>query len=183
MKLSFHNLVTLTLLYSTDVVAELFCDRSMWGVPDYRDCFSLLLELASLEDHTPRIFTEEQLNLDKTGSWPGLWGGLYGEVEIERAVQLPRIYSKGEGIAANGFNTLFAHDMLKGSCNFMLASYPDPAIIADAVRLVTNLAYIRQAGQYMTERCLKDPFHQGGGAFTIANSMQFPFIWTVRIRF
>ena len=101
MKLFVRSRAVMVALCSTGVIAELFCDSAILGLPRLEDCSILVDQLADPEDHTLRVFAEEQLSLDGTGSWPGLWGGAYGEAEIEDAVQLPRIYSSSEGIAVN----------------------------------------------------------------------------------
>ena len=65
------------------------CNTNPYGWLDGYDCFSLLQEFTDAADDQLRVFDEEQLRADNSGSWPGIRNPFRTSV-----VQVPRLWSR-----------------------------------------------------------------------------------------
>ena len=89
--ISYH--VTLIVALGSRLNAmQVECGRDTYGSPSLVDCRMLLESFANYVDVDIRIFDEEQLRRDKSGSWPGLVN-ILGTDHVDSAVQLPRFYT------------------------------------------------------------------------------------------
>ena len=71
---------------------DYFCGRQTYGLPDILDCHPLLESFANYKDNVQRVFDEEEMRADQTGSWPGLVG-IVGAAHLDRVIQVPRYYT------------------------------------------------------------------------------------------
>ena len=93
MKCSILRQSAILIIATAKAIGGQICDKGSWGTPNFDDCQSLLDQFANGQDHSARIFDEEQLSLGQNGAWTGLWHWV-GAEEIARAVQIPRVYSR-----------------------------------------------------------------------------------------
>lgn len=94
---SINFLLVLALLIlptAQELGKECLCGTTLYGAPDIEDCKDLLSEFADPDDKTIRVFNDEQLKADSSGSWPGLERYVKSS-HTGKAVQLPRTYSRG----------------------------------------------------------------------------------------
>lgn len=83
----FHIIhLTLPILASHELPT---CNTNPYGRLDGYDCSNLLQEFADAADDQLRIFDEEQLRADNSGSWPGIRNPFRTSV-----VQIPRFWSR-----------------------------------------------------------------------------------------
>ena len=68
------------------------CGQDTYGSPSLIDCRLLLESFANYIDVEIRVFDEEQLRRDKSGSWPGIVD-VVGLDHVDSIVQLPRFYT------------------------------------------------------------------------------------------
>lgn len=77
---------------SPDNTGEYYCGRQTYGSPNIVDCHPLLESFANYQDNVHRVFDEEQMRADETGSWPGVIG-IVGAAHLSWVVQVPRYYT------------------------------------------------------------------------------------------
>ena len=75
-----------------DIRWDYFCGRQTYGSPDLLDCHPLLESFATYNDNLQRVFDEEEMRVNKAGSWPGVLG-IVGAALLDRVIQVPRYYT------------------------------------------------------------------------------------------
>ncbi len=171
--LTFTVFVSMTLGQVEDI-PEYYCGHSTYGSPDIKDCSDLLNEFANYQDTTPRVFDEEQLQHNQQGSWPGLQGKV-GATQIERAVQMPRIYTRSSYIATVG---TFSRGE-KGeadrrpleTCNFMLGSHTTGYALHPIG--ASTWARVNADGNFMITKCILNRKGAASGGVVVVKSCNF----------
>ena len=88
------SLSSLVSVRPQDSAADYYCGRQTYGLPNVVDCHPLLESFANYKDNAQVIFDEEQMRVDRKGSWPGVVG-IVEAAHLDRVVQVPRYYSLG----------------------------------------------------------------------------------------
>ena len=94
--------VFLALIVAQDNAMEIECGRETYGSPLIRDCQILLESFANHRDSSLRVFDEEQLRVQKDGSWPGV-GGIVDVSRLDGMVQIPRYFTLSQYVPSRPF--------------------------------------------------------------------------------
>ena len=156
---------------------DYYCGRDTYGLPNIEDCHPLLESFADYRDHLQRAFDEEQMRVDRTGSWPGV-GAVVGASLLDRVVQVPRYYTlsmaDGNFIVGESMESCADISWPLDSCNFAIMSYFSGFGGMKALG-GTSWAQVNSGGNFMMTRCLLNKPLASGGVIVIPSSKTFQY--------